>query len=83
MHNQKIAIIMPESLLHGFDTLSKKRGISLNRYITEAVSRSIKDEKKRYITECCNRLFSKTAIQKEQLETARNFENAGNESGQE
>ena len=83
MHTQKVAITMPEILVQEIDTLSKRKGISRIRYITQAVSQSIEEEKKHYITECYNKIFSETDIQKEQLETARNFENAGSEGGQE
>lgn len=74
---------MPEFLVKEVDTLSKKKGISRSRYITQAVSQTIEEEKKINITACYNRVFSKADIRKEQLEIARNFEGAGSESGQE
>ena len=55
--------------------------MSRSRYIALAVSEKIKEEKKQFITEFYNNVFSNEKIQKEQLETARYFE--GTESGQE
>ena len=83
MHTQKVAITMPEVLVREIDTLSKKKGISRSRYISQAVSQSIEEEKKRYITECYNEIFSEAEVQNEQLETTHNFEGAGSEGGHE
>jgi metal-responsive CopG/Arc/MetJ family transcriptional regulator len=83
IHTQKVAISMPAILVKKIDTLSKKRGLSRSRYITQAVSEKIESENKRLITESYDKIFSDEAIQKEQLEMAGSFETAGNESGQE
>ena len=83
IHTQKVAISMPEVLVKEIDALSRKRGLSRSRYITQAVSEKIEAEKKRFITESYDKIFSDREIQKEQLEMARGFEGAGNEGGQE
>jgi hypothetical protein len=80
---QKVAITMPQILIKEIDAVSKKKGVSRSRYITQAVYEKIKDEKKRFITECYDDIFSDPKIQKEQLETSICFEGAGNEGGQE
>ena len=83
MHTQKVAITMPDFIIKEIDTLSKKRGISRSRYITLAVREKMNCDKKTFITECYNRIFSDTEVQKEQIETALGFEETGSESGQE
>jgi metal-responsive CopG/Arc/MetJ family transcriptional regulator len=80
---QKVAITMPQVLIKEIDTVSKKKGLSRSRYITQAVYEKIENEKKRLITECYNEIFSDSKIQKEQLETARWLDGAGSEGGQE
>lgn len=80
---QKVAITMPQILIREIDALSKKKGLSRSRYITQAVFDKIENEKKALITECYNEIFSDEKIQKEQLEAANWLEGAGNEGGQE
>lgn len=83
MHTQKVAITMPEILIKKIDDLSKKKGLSRSRYITLAVSEKIEDEKRHYITECYDKIFSDGDVRKEQLETAGGLDGVGNEVGQE
>jgi len=83
IHTQKVAISMPNILVQEIDALSKRKGLSRSRYIAQAVSEKIESEKKRFITESYDNIFSDKDIQKEQLEMARCFEGAGNEGGQE
>jgi len=83
INTQKVAITMPQILIKEIDKLSKKKGLSRSRYITQAVCEKIEDEKKYFITECYDNIFSDAEIRKEQLETARWFEGAGDEGGQE
>ncbi|MFC1886865.1 ribbon-helix-helix domain-containing protein [Thermodesulfobacteriota bacterium] len=80
---QKVAISMPEILIKEIDALSKKRGLSRSRYITQAVREKVIAEQKLFITECYNKIFSDVNIQKEQLEISKCFEGAGIEGGQE
>ena len=83
LHTQKIAITMPKMLIKEVDALSKKKGLSRSRYITQAVLEKLEAEKKRLIKESYDRIFSDDSIRNEQLETADWLEGAGNESGQE
>ena len=80
---QKIAITMPNVLVKEIDALSQQKRLSRSRYITQAVREKIESEKKRFITETYDKVFSDEEIQKEQLETAKCFEGAGSEGGQE
>ncbi len=83
MYTQKVAITMPEMLIREVDALSKKQGLSRSRYIAIAVREKIDEEKKHFITQCYDDVFSDETIQKEQAETSRRFEDAGSEGGQE
>ena len=83
IHTQKVAISMPEILVKEIDALTQKKGVSRSRYITQAVSEKIEAEKKSFIKESYDKIFSDEAIQKEQLETALWFDRAGEKEGQE
>jgi metal-responsive CopG/Arc/MetJ family transcriptional regulator len=45
LHTQKVAITMPEVLIREVDAVSKKKGLSRSRYITQAVREKIEAEK--------------------------------------
>ncbi|MFH1981116.1 MAG: hypothetical protein ABIL58_04685 [Pseudomonadota bacterium] len=83
MHTQKVAITIPEMLIKEVDTLSKIKGVSRSRYIAQAVSEKIENEKKRFITESYDSVFSDESIRDEQLKMSRSLEDAGHEGGQE
>jgi len=80
---QKIAITMPNNLVKEIDALSQQKRLSRSRYITQAVKEKLEVEKKHFITETYDKVFSDEEIQKEQLEMATCFEGAGSEGGQE
>ena len=61
IHTQKVAISMPEVLVKEIDALSKRRGLSRSRYITQAVSEKIEAEKKRFITKSYDKIFLRKA----------------------
>jgi metal-responsive CopG/Arc/MetJ family transcriptional regulator len=83
MNTQKVAITMPEDLIKEIDLISKTKGLSRSRYIASALGAKVADEKRELLKQAYDRVFSDEEIQKEQLETAKWFEEAGSEGGQE
>jgi metal-responsive CopG/Arc/MetJ family transcriptional regulator len=83
MTTQKVAISIPEDLIREIDLISKNKGLSRSRYIASALGDKVADEKKELLRQAYDRVFSDEDIQKEQLETAKWFEGAGSEGGQE
>jgi metal-responsive CopG/Arc/MetJ family transcriptional regulator len=83
MSTQKVAITMPTELLAMIDDISKKKGMSRSRLISNILKEKILNEKEKQIKAAYNRVFSDALILKEQLDTASWFEGAGSEKGQE
>jgi metal-responsive CopG/Arc/MetJ family transcriptional regulator len=83
MNTQKIAITIPTDLLTTIDDISKQKGISRSRYISNLLREKVLDEKERQIKESYNRVFSDALILREQLETASWLEGTGSKEGQE
>ncbi len=83
MNTQKVAITIPKNLILLIDQVSKERGLTRSRYITSVLSEKIVEERKQLLKDAYNKVFSDETIQKEQLDTARWFEGAGSEGGQE
>ena len=83
MTTQKVAISIPEDLIREIDLISKNKGLSRSRYIASALGDKVADEKKELLRQAYDRVFSDEDVQKEQLETAKWFEGAGSEGGQE
>jgi metal-responsive CopG/Arc/MetJ family transcriptional regulator len=83
MTTQKVAITMPEELMKDIDMISKTKGLSRSRYISSALSLKVADEKKRFITEAYDNVFSDEKIREEQINTAKWYEGVGAEGGQE
>jgi len=83
MNTQKVAISMPPELVATIDVLSRKRGISRSKYISSVLQEKIQQEKRQALKEAYDRVFSDESIRKEQVETLRFFEGAGNGEGQE
>jgi len=82
MNTQKVAITVPKDLIVMVDKISKLKGISRSKYISELLREKVRDEKDRQLREAYNRVFSDDLIQKEQLDTAEWFEGSGNNEGQ-
>jgi hypothetical protein len=83
MNTQKVAITMPAGLLKSIDMFSREKGVSRSRFIALALAEKIDGEKKRILKEAYDRIFSDEKILKEQVDTAKWFEGAGCEGGQE
>ena len=83
MNTQKVAITIPTDLLTTIDDISKQKGISRSRYISNLLREKVLDEKERQIKVSYNRVFSDELILREQLETASWLEGTGSKEGQE
>jgi hypothetical protein len=83
MNTKKVAITMPIDLLTTIDDISKKKGMSRSRYISNILREKVLDEKEKQIKASYDRVFSDELILKEQLETASWLEGTGNKEGQE
>jgi hypothetical protein len=83
MNTQKVAITMPTDLLTTIDEISKQKGLSRSRYISNILREKVLSEKEKQIKASYDRVFSDELILKEQLETASWFEGTGSKEGQE
>jgi metal-responsive CopG/Arc/MetJ family transcriptional regulator len=83
MNTQKVAITIPRNLVVLIDDISKKHGMSRSKYIASVLNEKLMEERSVQLTAAYNALFSDEKIAKEQLDTAKAFESAGNEEGQE
>ena len=83
MNVQKVAISLPPDLLASIDNIRKKKGLSRSRYISSLLGEKISAEKNKEIKKAYNAVFSDEKIRKEQLETARFYEGAGWDEGDE
>lgn len=83
MNTRKVAISIPKNLINAIDALSKEKGVSRSKFITDILREKLGDERKRRIREEYDRVFSDEAIVREQLETAGWLESGGNPEGQE
>lgn len=83
MTTQKVAISMPEDLIEDIDLISKNKGLSRSRYIAYALRAKVADEKREFLKQAYDRVFSDEKMQKVQRDTAIWFEGVGSEEGQE
>ncbi len=83
MNTQKVAITMPKKLLAIIDNISKMNGVSRSKFISTVLYEKVLAEKKISIKKAYDEVFSDNSIRKEQLETAKWFENVENKEGQE
>jgi metal-responsive CopG/Arc/MetJ family transcriptional regulator len=83
MNTQKVAITIPTELVTIIDAISKQRGISRSKFISNMLREKILDEKNKQIKDAYNLIFSDEKIRKEQVETASWFEGTGSKEGQE
>ena len=83
MNTQKVAISMPEDLVKDIDLISKTKGLSRSRYIASALVAKVSDEKRNLLKQVYDKVFSDEKMQGEQMDTAKWFEGAGSEIGQE
>ena len=82
MNTQKVAITVPKDLIAIIDEISRLKGISRSKFISEVLSEKIRDEKDRQLREAYDRVFSDDAIRKEQIDTAEHSEGSGKDEGQ-
>ncbi len=83
MNTQKVAITIPTELVTIIDAITKQRGISRSKFISNMLREKIFDEKNKQIKDAYNLIFSDEKIRKEQVETASWFEGTGSKEGQE
>ena len=83
MNTQKVAISIPADLVASIDTISKKRGLSRSRFISNVLQEKMSQERNRSIRFAYDRVFSDEDICREQLEFASRLEGTGNLEGQE
>ena len=83
MNTQKVAITIPVELLTTIDDMSKKKGVSRSRFISNILREKVLDEKEKQIKASYDRVFSDELILREQIETATWLEGSGNKEGQE
>lgn len=83
MNTQKVAISIPKHLVAFIDKVSKEKGLTRSRYISNILKERMIQERKQALKDAYDAVFSDEIIQKEQLETAKWFDGTGNEGGQE
>jgi metal-responsive CopG/Arc/MetJ family transcriptional regulator len=83
MSTQKVAITMPTELVAIIDDISRQKGLSRSRFISNILMDKILNEKEKQMKAAYNQVFSDALILKEQLETASWLEGTGNRQGQE
>jgi len=83
MNTQKVAITIPTELVTIIDAITKQRGISRSKFISNMLREKILNEKNKQIKDAYNLIFSDEKIRKEQVETASWFEGTGSKEGQE
>ena len=83
MNTQKVAISMPSNLLASIDNMRKNIGLSRSKYISTLRRDKISEEKNNEIKKVYDAVFADESIKQEQLETARFYEGAGAEEGEE
>ena len=70
MNTRKVAITVPTELVIIIDDISKQKGISRSKLISNILMEKILNEKEKQIKATYNRVFSDALILKEQIDTA-------------
>jgi metal-responsive CopG/Arc/MetJ family transcriptional regulator len=83
MHTQKVAITIPKELIMMIDDMSKKKGMSRSKFISNVLRENLTREKNRQIREVYDQVFSDESSKKEQLNCTQWFEGLEIEEGQE
>ncbi len=83
LNTQKVAITIPKNLVKIIDDISKMNGVSRSKFISTVLYERVLDEKKKNVKKVYDKIFSDSAICKEQLETALWFGTADANEGQE
>jgi metal-responsive CopG/Arc/MetJ family transcriptional regulator len=83
MHTQKVAITIPKELVTMIDDISKKRGLSRSKFISNILRDKLMSERNQQIKDAYDNTFSDESIRKEQHSCTRWFEGLGSDQGQE
>ena len=83
MHTQKVAITIPKELILMIDDMSKKKGLSRSKFISNVLREKLIWERNRHIKETYDQIFSDEFLREEQLSCAKWFEGLEIEEGQE
>ncbi|MDM8544307.1 ribbon-helix-helix domain-containing protein [Desulfococcaceae bacterium HSG9] len=83
MNTQQIAISIPVDLVSIIDEISKRKGVSRSKFISMVLHEKIAAEEKQCLKNAYDSVFSDDAICREQLDTAKWFEGAEADEGQE
>ncbi len=83
MHTQKVAITIPKDLIVMIDALSRQKGLSRSKFISDTLREKLLSDRNRNIKEAYDRIFSDESVRNEQLSSALWFEGAEIEEGQE
>ena len=83
MHTQKVAITIPKDLIMMIDDMSRKKGLSRSKFISNVLREKLIKERNRDIKETYDRIFSDESLKIEQLRCAKWFEGLEIEEGQE
>ncbi len=83
MNTQQIAISIPVDMVSVIDEISKRKGVSRSKFISIVLHEKIATEKKQCLKNEYDSIFSDEAICREQLDTAKWFEGADADEGQE
>ena len=82
MNTQKVAITIPSDLVLIIDEISKQRGMSRSKFISTVLQEKIAAEKRRFLKDAYDSVFSDETVCKEQLDTAHWFEGGEVDEGQ-
>jgi len=83
MATRKLAISVPEDVVHDVDAAAKKRGMTRSGFITDILRRIARARSDAEISRRVNEVFADPEVAKEQAETARKFDRNATERGTE
>jgi len=83
MATRKLAISVPEDVVHDVDAAAKKRGMTRSGFITDILRRIARARSDAEISRRVNEVFADPEVAKEQAETARKFNRNATEHGTE
>ena len=75
VNTRKVAMTIPEDLLGEIDEMSRQRGISRSRLISELLREKLVEEQNRSLRSAYDDIFSDEAIRREQVMATNNTEN--------
>ncbi len=81
MATRKLAISVPEDVVHDVDAAAKQRGMTRSGFITHILRRIARARSDAEISRRVNEVFADPEVAKEQAETARQFSRDDTERG--